>query len=215
MIAIIDGAEIVWPLPMGRGVSSYAASLSSGRTKASRGTARNASRTLASRTYPEATRRSTIRPRARAKKWLSRPTRPRTVGARHKRCSHARMARFAIELCPPQAVRKISHYTYIPSLNSRILRPPLTGCGRGTDRLCDRGDNSNAYPWSPGNRCPRAAFGLPRRRGRLSAPHRPRPVVPDHGAGESVRTADLRGLSHRHVDRCERDQSSPHRGERA
>src|SRR2546427_393466 len=37
MIAIIEGAEIVWPDPIGRGTSWYAAARSSGRTNASRG----------------------------------------------------------------------------------------------------------------------------------------------------------------------------------
>src|SRR3989449_4237190 len=67
MIAIIDGAEIVWPRPIGSGTSSYAGSASSGRTNASRGTARNASRTRGSRMYREAASRSTIRSRSAAK----------------------------------------------------------------------------------------------------------------------------------------------------
>src|SRR2546427_9599471 len=67
MIAIIDGAEMVWPRPIGRGTSSYAASASSGRTNNSRGTARNASRTRESWMYREPTSRSTIRRRSAAK----------------------------------------------------------------------------------------------------------------------------------------------------
>src|SRR5438876_2582217 len=67
MIAIIDGAEIVWPRPIGSGTSAYASSASSGRTNASRGTARNASRTPGSRMYREATSCSTRRARAAAK----------------------------------------------------------------------------------------------------------------------------------------------------
>src|SRR2546426_8531217 len=67
MIAIIDGAEIVWPRPIGSGTSSYAASASSGRTNASRGTARKAFRTRGSRMYREAASRSTIRSRSAAK----------------------------------------------------------------------------------------------------------------------------------------------------
>src|SRR3989442_11391093 len=67
MIAIIEGAEIVWPRPIGSGTSSYAESASSGRTNASRGTARNASRTRGSWMYREATSRSTIRSRSAAK----------------------------------------------------------------------------------------------------------------------------------------------------
>src|SRR5438128_9879962 len=66
MIAIIDGAEMVWPRPIGRGTSSYAASASSGRTNNSRGTARNASRTRESWMYREPTSRSTIRRRSAA-----------------------------------------------------------------------------------------------------------------------------------------------------
>src|SRR5207245_522082 len=67
MMAIIDGAEIVWPRPIGSGTSAYASSASCGRTNASRGTARNASRTPGSRTYREATSCSTRRARAAAK----------------------------------------------------------------------------------------------------------------------------------------------------
>src|SRR5439155_26047978 len=67
MMTIMDGAEIVWPRPIGSGTSSYAASASSGRTNASRGTARNASRTRGSWMYRDATSRSTIRRRSAAK----------------------------------------------------------------------------------------------------------------------------------------------------
>src|SRR5947199_9450068 len=70
MIAIIDGAEIVWPRPIGSGTSAYASSASSGRTNASRGTARNASRTPGSGMYREATSCSTRRARAAAKTGL-------------------------------------------------------------------------------------------------------------------------------------------------
>src|SRR5216117_1652181 len=70
MIAIIDGAEIVWPRPIGSGTSAYASSASSGRTNASRGTARNASRTPGSWMYREATSCSTRRARAAAKPGL-------------------------------------------------------------------------------------------------------------------------------------------------
>src|SRR5207249_1505293 len=67
MIAIIDGAWSVWPRPLGSGTSAYASSASSGRTNASRGTARNASRTPGSRMYREATSCSTRRAREAAK----------------------------------------------------------------------------------------------------------------------------------------------------
>src|SRR3989454_5644890 len=88
MIAIIDGAEIVWPAPIGSGTSTYASSESPGWTNRSRGTVRKASRTRGFLTQPDRTSWPTIRSRSAAKS-RARPIDPQRAGWGHKSSAHA------------------------------------------------------------------------------------------------------------------------------
>src|SRR2546425_12417849 len=88
MIAIIDGAEIVWPAPIGSGTSTYASSESSAWTNRSRGTARKASRTRGFLMYPDRTSWPTIRSRSAAKSVFL-PIDPQRTGWGHKSSAHA------------------------------------------------------------------------------------------------------------------------------
>src|SRR2546427_4988377 len=88
MIAIIDGAEIVWPAPIGSGTSTYASSESPGWTNRSRDTARKASRTRGFLTQPDRTSWLTIRSRSAAKS-RARPIDPQRAWWGHKSSAHA------------------------------------------------------------------------------------------------------------------------------
>src|SRR2546427_3631599 len=88
MIAIIDGAEIVWPAPIGSGTSTYASSESPGWTNRSRGTVRKASRTRGFLTQPDRTSWPTIRSRPGAKS-RARPIDPQRAWWGHKSSAHA------------------------------------------------------------------------------------------------------------------------------
>src|SRR3989441_9477579 len=88
MIPIIEGAEIVWPAPIGSGTSTYASSESPGWTNRSRGTARKASRTRGFLRYPARTSWPTIRSRSAAKS-RARPIDPQRAWRGHKSSAHA------------------------------------------------------------------------------------------------------------------------------
>src|SRR5207244_4671433 len=88
MIAIIDGAEIVWPAPIGSGTSTYASSESPGWTNRSRGTVRKASRTRGFLTQPDRTRCPTVRSRSAAQS-RARPIDPQRAWWGHKSSAHA------------------------------------------------------------------------------------------------------------------------------
>src|SRR2546428_7848062 len=88
MIPMLEGAEMGWPAPIGRGTSTYASSESSGWTNRSRGTARKVSRPRGFLMYPDRTSWPTIRSRS-TEKSRARPIDPQRAWRGHKSSAHA------------------------------------------------------------------------------------------------------------------------------